>query len=451
MTSSLASSWPTVYLNDLIVDIQPGFASGKHNSTGEGIPHFRPMNITKDGIIDRSVLKFVSPSAGRPEIRLRLGDVVFNNTNSPELVGKTALFVDSDTPAFSNHMTRLRVEESRLDPGFLALRLHQLWREGWFAAHCNNHVSQASIGRSVLRSIEIELPPLEIQIAIRSLATKIDVERSSYMRHFLAAQRSIEQFRQAVLAAACSGRLTEDWRKANPVQQHVKVAVGELTRSRCGNITGAEPDDLELPELADNFVVTTVGRAAISVDYGTSKKATSLESGVPVLRMGNIQNGRLDTRELKYCPDSQEMDRLIVEDGDLLFNRTNSPELVGKSAVFRESKRMTFASYLIRVRIDREMAVPEFVSFWINSTWGRLWARRVKTDGVSQSNINGTKLRAMPIPLPPLDEQREIVRRVTRALDIADMTLSKLNSSLRRIDRSSQAVLAKAFRGELVA
>ena len=171
MSEGLVTEWPEVSLGSLLVDIQPGYSSGVHNSSGNGVPHFRPMNVSSAGRIDRTVLKFVDPSSGRSDLRLRRGDVLFNNTNSPELVGKTALFEDDDAPAFSNHMTRLRVDTSLLDPGFLALRLHQTWREGWFANHCNNHVSQASISREVLRTMPIELPPLD------NTCAKIEVAR----------------------------------------------------------------------------------------------------------------------------------------------------------------------------------------------------------------------------------------------------------------------------------
>src|SRR6266540_5234511 len=120
MSDQRVSGWPTVALGSLLTDIQPGFASGKHNSTGEGVPHFRPMNVSSDGRIDRSILKYVEPTAGRSDLRLRRGDILFNNTNSPELVGKTALVDEDDEPAFSNHMTRLRTDRTKLEPGYLA-------------------------------------------------------------------------------------------------------------------------------------------------------------------------------------------------------------------------------------------------------------------------------------------------------------------------------------------
>jgi type I restriction enzyme S subunit len=192
--------------------------------------------------------------------------------------------------------------------------------------------------------------------------------------------------------------------------------------------------------------VTTVGAVSERIQYGTSKKANT-EGEVPVLRMGNIQEGRLYTNDLKFLPRDAEVERLLLKDGDLLFNRTNSPDLVGKSAVFHGAEPATFASYLIRVRFQRDLIEPDFVSMWLNSAWGRAWARHVKTDGVSQSNINGKKLAAMPLPVPPIDEQREIVARATAALATADRLTAASASAQRALEGATRGALAIAFRG----
>lgn len=206
-----------------------------------------------------------------------------------------------------------------------------------------------------------------------------------------------------------------------------------------------------MTELPESYIVASVGDAAHILEYGTSQRSdTSAEIGIPILRMGNIQDGRLDVRDLKYCVPDAEIERLILEDGDLLFNRTNSPELVGKSAVFHETMAMSFASYLIRVRFIPDVALPDFVNYWINSAWGRVWARQVKTDGVSQSNINGSKLALVPLPLPPIEEQKVIVERASLMLKAADQLLESIEKATRCVNRSSQATLAKAFRGELI-
>jgi len=167
--------------------------------------------------------------------------------------------------------------------------------------------------------------------------------------------------------------------------------------------------------------------------------------------MQNIQAGRIDFQGLKYVEnDSDEIPRHLLQAGDLLFNRTNSPELVGKSAVFPGGLRAIFASYLIRVRIQPELAVPQFVCHWINSPWGRIWARQVKSDGVSQSNINSTKLAEMPLPLPPIEEQVAICAKLGQLLSLANSICERALRGLQQADWLVQSCYVQAFEGTLV-
>ena len=157
----LPEGWAETTLGDgLVLDIQPGFACGGHNQSGDGVPHMRPMNVNEAGRLDLSVVKFVPASEmSRDERWVRKGEVLFNNTNSPELVGKTAYYHLPQPRAFSNHMTRVRCRKEYLDPRFCAMVLHQKWRERYFETACNNHVSQASISRSVLEETPIAFLP----------------------------------------------------------------------------------------------------------------------------------------------------------------------------------------------------------------------------------------------------------------------------------------------------
>jgi len=142
---------------------------------------------------------------------------------------------------------------------------------------------------------------------------------------------------------------------------------------------------------------------------------------------------------------------LGLQRGDILFNRTNSPELVGKAAVFEADLTASFASYLLRLVCDGRLVVPRYVCYWINSPRGRAWARAVRTDCVSQSNINSSKLLAMPLPAPPLAEQREIVRRIEGLFALAARTEERLAAAAARVERLPRAILARALAGELVA
>jgi type I restriction enzyme, S subunit len=167
--------------------------------------------------------------------------------------------------------------------------------------------------------------------------------------------------------------------------------------------------------------------------------------------MGNIINGYLSLDGLKYLPPThKEFPALLLTKGDILFNRTNSAELVGKTAVYQgKPEKCAFASYLIRLSFSHEIA-PEFMSYFLNSTFGRTWISSVVNQQVGQANVNATKLRALTVPLPPSAEQLQAVARVERAFSIADEVQRNIDRELKRAERMRQSILKKAFEGKLV-
>ncbi len=160
----------------------------------------------------------------------------------------------------------------------------------------------------------------------------------------------------------------------------------------------APPTIARAAALPTEWEAKTVGEMVDEMQYGTSAKTSEDASGVPVLRMGNIKDGSLVFDSLKYLPaDHNEFPALFLKKGDLLFNRTNSAELVGKSAVYRGNPSpCACASYLIRARL-RAGYVSEFLAYYINSTFGRAWVRSVVSQQVGQANVNGTKLKALTV------------------------------------------------------
>lgn len=201
--------------------------------------------------------------------------------------------------------------------------------------------------------------------------------------------------------------------------------------------------------LMGRWPMVPLGEVTASQVYGTSAKANADSSGVPVLRMGNVVDGRLDFSSLKFLPaDHRDVLKLELQPGDVLFNRTNSPELVGKSAVFEAHERMTFASYLIRVRLTARCD-PRWAVLAINGPAGRAYVAQVRTQQVGQANVNGTKLASMPIPLPALDEQRRIVAEVEQRLSVIHAMQASIETAQRRSAVLRRAVLERAFRGEL--
>ncbi|MCE2985034.1 MAG: restriction endonuclease subunit S, partial [Burkholderiales bacterium] len=212
-----------------------------------------------------------------------------------------------------------------------------------------------------------------------------------------------------------------------------------------------QPDTTDLPELPEGWVWATVDQLSLEQRYGSSSKTNEDNSGVPVLRMGNIQDGKLDYKNLKYLPtDHDEFPALFLDDGDLLFNRTNSPELVGKTAVYRsEVSPCSYASYLIAVKLTQSF-LPEIASAYINSAYGRHWIKSVVVQQVGQANVNGSKLAALTIPLPPKAEQLALVKALTEQTNSALDQEKNIEISLKQSTAQRQNILRAAFAGQLV-
>jgi len=202
--------------------------------------------------------------------------------------------------------------------------------------------------------------------------------------------------------------------------------------------------------LRGDWPVVRLGDHTIEQRYGSSAKAGP-DGDVPVLRMGNIVDGQLDFADLKYLHQGDpDLDTCTLTDGDLLFNRTNSPELVGKSAVFEgRATRFAFASYLIRVRLDDQLD-PRWVATAINSPAGRRYIDAVRTQQVGQANVNGTKLRGFPVPMPPIEVQRERSAQLDRAQARFRAVESEINRARTRAAALRRSILAAAFSGKLV-
>ena len=178
------------------------------------------------------------------------------------------------------------------------------------------------------------------------------------------------------------------------------------------------------------------------VQYGTSEKANTRKDGVPVIRMNNILDGMLDLSDLKHIDLPQKVrQRLVLQDGDILFNRTNSKELVGKCAVFHDSGEYVFASYLIRVRVQPERANPDYVVHTLNSPLGRQQINALSPPITRPANVNSEELRSIQIPLPPLDEQLRIIKKIVEGRSHIARERELARSMARRIEEDVEAYL----------
>ena len=257
--------------------------------------------------------------------------------------------------------------------------------------------------------IEIPLPPLEEQLHFVEKYKKLEIGSdllSTELTHDLAL---ISQLRQSFVREAMQGRLLPQSPNDEPASELLKkikaqkvqlVEEGKAKKEKLLPPIKKEEIPFEIPY---SWSWCRLGEIALNIEYGTSQKAEMSSTHIPVLRMNNIQNGKIDFDKLKYVKSIiKDLPRLYLKNGDLLFNRTNSWELVGKTGVYHgDSDIMTFASYLIRVQFAKSIEV-DFFNNYINSTFCRI--TQLEPDIIQQNgqaNFNGTKLKNIICPLPP--------------------------------------------------
>ena len=388
------------------------------------------------------------PSRSLERRRLAPGDLVLEvSGGSPAQPVGRVLVIDElavkDAPyplICSNFCRKLRLKPG-VDPFFVKRQLDWMYRSGHtdqFQTSTTN-IRNLQVG-DFLHGTSIITPDQAVQAALTELLDQTDAIRNSCSTHIRSAARAVERFRQSVLAAACSGRLTADWREQNPDCEGAEKLVGQSAYSI------AEPEE-GLAELPDKWAWVALGdyarcsRGRFSVRPRNDPSCFDGEH--PFIQIGNLNpdggwvRSHTQTLNAKGLSVSKKFPKgtaviaivgaTIGNSGLLAYDMCFPDSLVGLETGTPEGNR--FVELFLR---DRKHAI-----------------RHASYSSGGQPNIKLEFLNPYPLALPPLAEQGEIVRRVDRLLTLSDGLQRRVNNAARRVDRSSQAVLAKAFRGEL--
>ncbi|MGG7056237.1 restriction endonuclease subunit S [Nitrosomonas sp. ANs5] len=265
-------------------------------------------------------------------------------------------------------------------------------------------------------------------------------------------KENVAELRKAILQLAIMGRLVPQDPNDPPASELLKEIEAEKQRlvkakkiKRPKPVSSIPQNDEPFP-VPDNWRWVRIAELAESIDYGTSQKTCDDSSLVPVYRMGNIIDGQLIDEGFKYiAPDIDELSRLFLQPNDILFNRTNSYDLVGKSARYTGPvEHATFASYLIRVRLFDALLNPMFISQAMNAPYFR--STQIEPEIVQQcgqANFNGTKLSLCAVPLPPLPEQGRIVARIDQLIGLCDTLDKQIDAANDKQTELLKAIMTK--------
>jgi type I restriction enzyme S subunit len=403
----LANDWRWVKLEE-VAEIFSGTPAPQGHSYFENgqYPFVRVQDLGRSGrTTDLSDTKDKVNELAVRELPLKLaqkGTILFPKsgaailTNSRAILGIDAFIV--------SHLAGVEVEKRKADPYWVYLWLCMVDMKSY-----TENPSYPSLRLSRIKEIAIPLPPLDEQrrIVVKMEALMERVREAKRLR--IKAREDAECLMQSAL-----GEVFIDCKKIG-------------WEERCiADVLCKKPQ------------------------YGLSKKAFSEPAGIPIIRMGNIVDGRVSFDNLKYVElKPEETTKYLLEEGDILFNRTNSAELVGKSAVYENAQKAIFASYLIRLKIDRAKALPHYIVSCINSPKGQGYIQSQLIRAIGQANLNASKIQGMPIPLPALSEQRRIMaylKGVHQQVTAVKKVQEETEGELQRLER---AILDRAFRGEL--
>ena len=261
-----------------------------------------------------------------------------------------------------------------------------------------------------------------------------------------------KQIRQTILDLAIRGELVPQDPTDEPASvllERIRAEKEQLIKDKKlkREKKDSQPIDEAPFELPEGWVWCRLKEVTTELKYGTSEKS-SLEGKIPVLRMGNITtNGTIDYSNIVFSSNEEDIKEFLLTKGNLVFNRTNSSDLVGKTAIYRGEMPAIFAGYLIKIALLR--VNPEYTNLVMNSSYYRKWCYSVKSDAVNQSNINAEKLSNLLISLPPLAEQHRIVQKIEQPFTLVD-TIENLKEQLKSdVKRAKNQVLNYAIAGKL--
>ncbi|MHB1845281.1 MAG: restriction endonuclease subunit S [Deltaproteobacteria bacterium] len=417
MSEELPEGWALAKLGD-VAQVKLGKMLDKAKRvTGTHLPYLRNANVRWDGfaVDDLLTMPFLDDEIER--FGVEDGDLFVCEGGEP---GRCAIWKGGKTNLkFQKAILRVRPRHAVEARWMLyALRAAALngELEQYFTGTTIKHFPQEAVLR-----FQFPLAPLaeqrRIVAKVEALLARVNAARDQLEKVPLLMKR----FRQSVLATATSGELSSEWRAVR--------------------------------EISNGWESVTLGSLLADVRYGTSKKCSPRATKTPVLRIPNVVKGSISHYDLKYAEfDETEREKLGLAPGDLLMIRSNgSVGLVGRVALVSDrEKGFLFAGYLIRLRSNTSRVRPAYLALFLASPMSRLLIEHTARSTAGVNNINAEEIKDLPIELPVLEEQDEIVRRVGGLLAMADQLDQQLASAKNLLESITPSILGKAFAGALV-
>jgi len=444
----LPEGWTLFKLDELLSKIQYGYtASALRSSDG---PRFLRITDIQDDVVNWDMVPSCEISEEEVlKFELIPGDIVFARTGAT--TGKSYLIKSCPKSVFASYLIRIRPKEN-VDSRFLYFFFHTpiYWR---MISENLAGIAQPNCNASKLKTLEIPVPPLPEQHRIVAKVEELFKEVDAAHDRLNKVPVLLKHFRQAVLAAACSGRLTEGWRDENPDVEPANKLLQKIksdVRGRKGNARKATNDFFEFDqfEVPHSWTWATTSDICLDITDGDHFPPPKNTKGVPFIVISNISSGIIDLKRTMFV--SKEYFEKLANNkrpqyGDILYTVTGS---YGIPVLVDTRKEFCFQRHIALLR-PHQIIPSKFLWILMKSDIIYRQSTSIAT-GIAQLTVPLAGLRLLKIPLPPLEEQHEIVRRVEALFALADEIERQVVAATKRTNGLRQAILAKAFRGELV-
>jgi type I restriction enzyme S subunit len=420
--SELPRGWVGTSLAEISGGITYGFTT-KSSSVGIGARLLRITDI-QDYKVDWASLPFCDDQPD-PTFLVRSGDIVVARTGAT--TGKSYLIKNVPVPtAFASYLIRIAVShELQSDYVWKFMQGPDYWQQ---IQVVSKGTAQPGANAVILGQVSIPLPPLAEQKRIVAKLDALSAKSARARTELARIETLVSRYKQAVLSKAFSGELTS-----------AKFAEADGGRGL------GHPEhwkQMQLGEIADIKSGITLGK---------KRKPNEQLLELPYLRVANVQRGWLDLREIKTIEvTAKEADALFLHEGDVLMNEGGDRDKLGRGWVWDgQIPDCIHQNHVFRVRLASGTIPPRFLSYFANEFGQKHFFDEGKQT-TNLASISKSKLSAMTVPVPPLEEAREIVRRIESAFARIDRLAKEAKRALELVGRLDEAILAKAFRGELV-
>jgi type I restriction enzyme S subunit len=411
MSNGIPDNWEAMPLSELLETLESGSRPrGGVRGIALGIPSFGGEHLTDDGTVDFSSIKYVPPEFAKKMTkgRIKTNDILVVKDGAT--TGKTS-FVGSDFP-FSDAVVNEHVFICRpskmVDPKYLYYFLASHEGQNRILENFKGS-AQGGINQSFAPNTEVPVAPFDLQKKIVRKLDKILINVDTDTARLKKIPGILKKFRQSVLSAACTGKLTTDWRENKQ---------GGLN-SNSADMSNAESVEkiIDVPESWKWTSLHSICDPQRFICYGVIKLGHEFPSGINCLRTSDVKPLNIDISDVKKIDPriSSQYERTLLKGGEILVNVRGT--LGGVAVVPSELRGWNVSREVAVIPVDN--VVPEFIAFWIASIPCQNWLTGVAR-GVAYTGINIKDLKRLPVALPSNEEQIEIVRRTKEFFNLAD-------------------------------